>query len=563
MEKAIAATVAYLGTDASRVQLDPHVQETLAGEQIVHGRQQHHGIAVYPHSIVYRVSADGIVNHQGHELVDVRETELVPKLGATAAMRRAYEHVKNGSTETCHTPHETGLMTGGYRPTIHAAFSMPSRPTVLSRGPFSKPPQAKLVIARETRRLGWLISMFVRGKATFNIVVAATGRDAGAILYCAAEAASAVCTASVYRFNPAFEARVEMTFPRPLTDYPASLQTAAFKVGDWVAADRTAGNNVETLFGNQSPKLRLTAGGPAGKQFVSAVGSSDEQVVNAFSLCNFAHDFFGLLGFGEKEGNFQQKNFSGKGIDGDRLLLSILNAAQGDANMQAQEDGTPAELTLGRFNTPGGKPTALDADVVLHEYAHGVTQRLVGGRQDDDALVEPQSLALGEAWSDYFAITIQNLYRQNDQRFAFAAFASGIEKGVRPTQENPTPYHLYTRDTGNFGLLGTPPFTEQHTAGSVFAAALIEMQRQLCGKLGFEAGHVAGWRLVMTSLKTVPGNPTFIDARGEILKAVPLLGLDTASITASVRDAFAKFGLGSGATCTSTKFTGVHADFNP
>jgi extracellular elastinolytic metalloproteinase len=563
MVRAIAATEAYLGSDASRVQLDPHVQETLAGEQVVHGRQQRHGIAVYPHSIVFRVSPDGTVTHSGHSFADVSNAQVIPALTAPAAVRRAYQHVRNGTGEICHTPHEPLLTDIGYRPSIYATFSMPSRPTVLTRGPFAKAPQAKLVITRDSGRLGWLVSMYVRGKVNFNIVIAATGRDAGALLYCGAEAASVVCTANVYRFNPAFEPAVEVTFPRPLSDYPANLQNGAFTIRDWVDQDRTLGNNVETLFGNQTPKLRLTLGGSKDKQFVSAVGSADEQVVNAFFLCNFAHDFFALLGFGEKEGNFQQKNFSHAGAGGDRLLLNIINGATGDANMQAQEDGSAAELTLGMFATPGGRSTALDADVVLHEYTHGVSQRLVGGRQDDDALVEPQSLALGEAWSDYFAVTIQNFYRQNDQRFAFAAYASNIEKGVRPTQASPTPYNLYTHDTGNFGRLGTPPFNEQHAAGSIFAAALIEMQRQLCAILGFDAGHVAGWRLVVASLKTVPGNPTFIDARGEILKAVPLLNLDTASITASVRDAFAKFGIGSGATCVSTSFSGVHADFNP
>lgn len=113
------------------------------------------------------------------------------------------------------------------------------------------------------------------------------------------------------------------------------------------------------------------------------------------------HDFFSLLGFDEEHGNFQEENYGGSGRGGDRLIVNVLKKAQGNANMRAQNDGEPAVLKLGTWrnkNPPSiGEPTALDAGVVIHEYAHGVSQRLVGGQLKKVALVEPQSLALGEA----------------------------------------------------------------------------------------------------------------------------------------------------------------------
>src|SRR6185369_12615164 len=99
----------------------------------------------------------------------------------------------------------------------------------------------------------------------------------------------------------------------------------------------------------------------------------------------------------------------------------------------------------------------------------------------------------------------------------FAAFASQIANGVRPTSDHSVPYDQIDPTGCHFGLLGMPPFKEQHAAGAVFAAALIRMQNELRGRLGDADGHIAGWRLVMASLKALGVNPTFIDARKAIL----------------------------------------------
>src|SRR6185369_6351579 len=105
---------------------------------------------------------------------------------------------------------------------------------------------------------------------------------------------------------------------------------------------------------------------------------------------------------------------------------------------------------------------------------------------------------------------------------------------------------------------------EQHAAGAVFAAALIRMQNEMRGRLGDADGHIAGWRLVMASLKALGVNPTFIDARKAILDALPkLLPAQAAAIEPAIRDAFARFGLGRNARCINASFSGTTADFNP
>jgi extracellular elastinolytic metalloproteinase len=236
--------------------------------------------------------------------------------------------------------------------------------------------------------------------------------------------------------------------------------------------------------------------------------------------------------------------------------VNVVRTAQGEANMRAQNDGQPGELTLGCWRNPDGSaggPSALDGSVVLHEYAHGVSQRLVGGRLKKTALVAPQSLALGEAWSDYFAITIENAFRAAP-RYTFAAWASGRPAGVRPA-----PYDLAN---AHFGMLGTPPYDEAHGAGSIFAAALIRMHVMLQSMPALANGTEVGWRLVIDSLMRVPANPTFLEARDALLASIPKGGQLSQPVEQVVRGAFAAYGMGRTARCNDCSFHGI-ADFNP
>lgn len=534
------------------IQLDPHVQHLLGDAYSVHGQQQHRGLSIYPHSIVFEVGANGDVKADGDPLVAADDVDVVPEIGVEAAVRTAVRHLRRGSDQRCHTPHEP-VDRLRYRSRVMSAFPMPNRPTVLAKGAFDAPVQANLAIFRDgdQPQLAWLVSLVVKHVADFTIVVSATGKQPR-VLDCAAEAASA-CIARVFPFS-AGEPAVDSLFPRPLADYPAGIRPLQ-PFRDWVEKDQPLGNNIEMRVGVNKCVVPSTIE-PAGRRFTPAASSLEEQAVNAFFVCNFMHDFFSLIGFGEEDGNFQQQNFGGKGKAGDRLVVSIFTTAQGNANMRAQNDGGPAELSLGLWrndNPPStGRPTALDAGVVIHEYAHGVSQRLVSGRLKKTALSQPQPLALGEAWSDYFAITILNFYRPpNARRFTFAEFASGIAGGVRP--------HPYDRFTSDVTKLGAKGFDEQHTAGSIFAAALVRMHEEL-RTLSLEE---TAWRLVVDSMKVLKENPTFLHARDALLSANARLNApQAAAIESAIRRAFAQFGMGRNASCKNTSFKGFTADFN-
>ena len=59
------------------------------------------------------------------------------------------------------------------------------------------------------------------------------------------------------------------------------------------------------------------------------------------------------------------------------------------------------------WNSPN-RDSDFDSDVILHEYAHGLSTRLVGGATHRGCAFGIQPGAMGEAWSDYFAVDDTN-----------------------------------------------------------------------------------------------------------------------------------------------------------
>jgi extracellular elastinolytic metalloproteinase len=111
-------------------------------------------------------------------------------------------------------------------------------------------------------------------------------------------------------------------------------------------------------------------------------------------------------------------------------------------------------------------------------------------------------------------------------------------------------------------------FTDEHAVGEVWCATLMEMNRQLGKALGSaEEGHLLGWQLVVDSFKLMPANPSFLDARDGILRALDDLktrGRITApehqASRKAVWTAFAHFGMGVNASSNGAFLDGIQAD---
>ncbi len=304
-------------------------------------------------------------------------------------------------------------------------------------------------------------------------------------------------------------------------------------------ADATVGDNVETYWNSKKVRVKAAPGSTISFKAPAAPPDRDDCIVNAFFFCNLMHDFFALLGFTDADGAFHELNTTSEGKGGDALLLLLTsNEIDGLARMRASKDGVAPELLLGR-GTHGH--SALEGSVIIHEYVHGVTQRLIGGRLGPHSLFKRQALALGEAWSDFFCVTIQNYYRKTQQpalpdEYEFAAWC--MNGNIR--------VHSYDGHPGTFGQAGNGAYTAPHHAGEIWAAAAIEFARDCVAQFGLREGYSLAWRCMFASLKTVVANPTFLDARDELFRAITAHTEDE-SVLLAARQAFAKKGMGLGA----------------
>ncbi len=81
-----------------------------------------------------------------------------------------------------------------------------------------------------------------------------------------------------------------------------------------------------------------------------------------------------------------------------------------------------------------------------------------------------------------------------------------------------------------------------------------------------EKGHELGWQIVVDGLKLTRGNPSFLDGRDGILRAIEAmrdtLGAQYRPIREVVWQTFARFGMGPEARSNGASLRGVKADFS-
>lgn len=198
----------------------------------------------------------------------------------------------------------------------------------------------------------------------------------------------------------------------------------------------------------------------------------------------------------------------------------------------------PANVTLS--NVAASIPTRdsdFDNGVIIHEYGHGVSNRLTGGPAQNTCLTIQQQG--GEGWSDFWAMA-----------FTQRAGATGAEPRGMGTyvnyEDDPAtgkgirPYPYSTNMSVNpmtYGLLSKGTLVVPHGVGSVWATTLWDMYWTIVNGVpslglpgyGFRenlydftsplAGNQIAIQLVTDGLKFQPCNPTFLNARDAILQA--------------------------------------------
>jgi len=136
-------------------------------------------------------------------------------------------------------------------------------------------------------------------------------------------------------------------------------------------------------------------------------GSAFQQgiVTQLFYMCNWYHDETYRLGFTEAAHNFQNVNFTGQGVGGDRVRAEGQDSSgTNNANFSTAADGIRGRMQMYVFTGPSPDiDGSLDADVVIHEHTHGLSNRLHG---NSSGLFNDMSRGMGEGWSDFYGMSM-------------------------------------------------------------------------------------------------------------------------------------------------------------
>ncbi|HMS10597.1 MAG TPA: M36 family metallopeptidase, partial [Pyrinomonadaceae bacterium] len=123
-------------------------------------------------------------------------------------------------------------------------------------------------------------------------------------------------------------------------------------------------------------------------------------VIQMFYAMNWYQSEMYRLGFTEQAFNFQQDNFGRGGTGNDR----VSSEGQDSSGTNNANFSTPADGGRGRMQmyvwtgpTPDYDGTA-DADVIIHEVTHGLSNRLHGNAS---GLSTNMARGMGEGWSDF------------------------------------------------------------------------------------------------------------------------------------------------------------------
>jgi len=264
---------------------------------------------------------------------------------------------------------------------------------------------------------------------------------------------------------------------------------------------------------------------------------------NAFYWSNIVHDITYHYGFDEAAGNFQEYNFGRGGVENDRISINV-NATSnpcGSFIYVTGEDGSGTTMVLMVCDP---QHHALDNQIIIHEYVHGISGRLVGGSDEPECLENSEQM--GEGWSDWYALMLtmkstdlgSDIQAIGNWGFNLEANAAGIRDYPYTTDMNLNPLTYSNISTGG-----------EHDRGAVWCSMLWELTWGLIDVYGFDedfyfgsGGNNIALRLVTEGLKLTICSPGFVNARNAILAADQAIygGANQCIIW----QAFAKRGLG-------------------
>lgn len=246
---------------------------------------------------------------------------------------------------------------------------------------------------------------------------------------------------------------------------------------------------------------------------------------------------------------------NGGGTPDDPITIPSVSIGQvqGDAIIAALDGGDTIEgriIDRGPLSATVMKDGDVDQGIIAHEYGHGISTRLVGGRNQSICLLsltfEEQ---MGEGWSDWIALVMtQELDDTPEQPRGIGTYVlnqDNLGSGIRPARYSTD----FTVNDYTYGDLPNDEVTVPHGVGFVWATMLWDMYWALIDKHGFDpdmyngtGGNNIAMRLVLDGLKLLPCGPGIVDGRDAILEADA--NINGGENECEIRNAFAQRGVG-------------------
>jgi len=211
---------------------------------------------------------------------------------------------------------------------------------------------------------------------------------------------------------------------------------------------------------------------------------------------------------------------------------------------------------------------SLDADVIIHELTHGLSNRLHG---NTNSLTLDIARGMGEGWSDFYAhcllseptdpidgvYTIGGYDTYQYSSVGFTNYYYGIRRFPKaimssvggPLNRPHNPLTFADIDSEQMDLSNgafNPRFfataDQVHAIGEVWSSALWEVRARMIQRLGWEVGNRRVLQIVTDGMKLAPLGPTPISERDAIIAGV--FGSGNAEDLADVWAGFAVRGFG-------------------
>ena len=297
-----------------------------------------------------------------------------------------------------------------------------------------------------------------------------------------------------------------------------------------------------------------------------------QNATQVFFFVNNWHDHLqkAPIGFTEAAGNFQMVNHGKAGKGGDPVNTQTDDGADtagglpdgnhiDNANMSTPPDGKRPTMQMYLQHQPFTKypsgdafsPTNVgdEADTVYHEYTHGLSNRLNVDVQGRSTLGGVQAGAMGEAWSDWYAMDyLVDRHLQRD-RPAKADVRLFLYDGAGVDLDRTEPIDCKVGQAVrlcNGGLTGhrggytyadyakVAGIPEVHSDGEIWAQTLWSLRRAI--------GSKRSEAVVTRAMEMAPYNPSFLDMRNAIIVADN--SLYNGKQRATIWQVFAKRGMG-------------------